>query len=223
MNKIKSNKISREMYYKNTMILKYTIEYPEIIYSNYNMCKRVFNNYNKNKALLFKIYCEKELYKMAVEQYEYSVANGFPIRPFEAVLNYTITLNHDCHLSLYFDQYIFSGGAHGNTLRDSQNWNLKKCKQISLNELFLKNPNYITNILTQINNIIAMQISNGTNQYFDNYCQLVIQYFNLNSFYLTPDNLVIFYQQYDIAPYSSGISEFYIPYNLVGAVLPECF
>ena len=43
-----------------------------------------------------------------------------------------------------------------------------------------------------------------------NYAKLVIENFNFEQFYLIDNNIAIFYQQYDIAPYSSGIPVFYI-------------
>ncbi|MFU2363539.1 MAG: RsiV family protein, partial [Clostridiales bacterium] len=33
---------------------------------------------------------------------------------------------------------------------------------------------------------------------------------NFDSYYLTPKGIVIYFQQYDIAPYSSGLPEFLI-------------
>lgn len=44
--------------------------------------------------------------------------------------------------------------------------------------------------------------------YFDNTCNLVLDTFNPKSFYLLKDRVVIYFQQYDIAPYSSGIRTF---------------
>ena len=81
----------------------------------------------------------------------------------------------------------------------------------SLDYIFKNDSSYLLYILREINQQIRIQIDNGTNQYFDNYCKLVLDNFKFNQFYLTPNDIVIFFQQYDIAPYSSGIPTFFIP------------
>lgn len=53
-------------------------------------------------------------------------------------------------------------------------------------------------ILRDINNQIEEQIANGTNYYFDNYCSLVLNSIDLNSFYLDEKYVNIYFQQYDI-------------------------
>lgn len=213
MNKIRINTLSAELKYKNTVILKYIIEYPEIIMSKYRLGKEAFNRFNKNKALELEKYSKEELYKEAKELYEYNVANGYPIMVYEVVLKYDITYNNKYLLSLYSDEYQYTGGAHGITIRKSQNWNLSTAKQIPLQYFFPNNEYYVLDILKEINKQIEEQIQNGENQYFDNYCQLVIQNLNLDNYYINPNSITIFFQEYDIAPYSSGIPTFNIAFK----------
>lgn len=47
--------------------------------------------------------------------------------------------------------------------------------------------------------------------YFEDYRKLLQDTFNANSFYIQPGRVVIYYQQYDIAPYSTGLPKFYVP------------
>lgn len=213
MNTIEKKIIKGELKYKNTVILTYKIEYPEIISSNYEKGKNEFNEYNKNKALSFEKYIKEKLLTEAKEVYDYNLANGYPIMVFEAILTYTITFNENQFISLYYDQYEFTGGAHGNTIRTSQTWNLEIAKLLPLSYFYPDNPYYAINILNNINKQIKEQIASGNNYYFDNYCELILETFKLENYYLTKDALAIFFQQYDIAPYSSGIPVFYIPYK----------
>ena len=122
----------------------------------------------------------------------------------------TVTYNNDKLISLYFDDYTFTGGAHGSTVRSSQTWDLEHAYQIPLQAFFRKNPNYQIDIVKEINSQIAKQIEAGTGVYFPEYCQLVLETINFDSYYLTPKGIVIYFQQYDIAPYSSGLPEFVI-------------
>ena len=46
---------------------------------------------------------------------------------------------------------------------------------------------------------------------FEDYPYLLRNKFNQNHFFLRPGYIVIYYQQYEIAPYATGIPEFSIP------------
>lgn len=123
MNKIETKILRGELKYHNTVVLTYKITYPEITSPN---CFGIdiFNRYNKNKALKLEKYTKEVLYKDAVDLYKYNTANGYPIMEYEVYSEFEITYNKNDLISLYYDQYIFSGGAHGNTIRSSQTWNL---------------------------------------------------------------------------------------------------
>jgi hypothetical protein len=77
-------------------------------------------------------------------------------------------------------------------------------------------------VLNWINRQIGQQIAGGTGQFFENPEELAAEHLNEQSFYLTPEEVVIYYQQYEIAPYSSGIQQFTIPFTRGGAVQPRC-
>lgn len=206
MYRIIENVFEKELYYKNTVILRYTIKYPEILNSSIGSIN--FNKFNYEKAIKLKQHAESDLFEEAKELYDYNKSNGYPVMVYEVILDYTITYNQNSIVSLYSDEYIYSGGAHGNTTRSSQNWNIIFAMQFSLNDLFNNNCNYVLGILKNINSQIEQQIADGTNQYFENYCSLVLNTIDLNNFYLNPGYITIFFQQYDIAPYSSGIPTF---------------
>lgn len=205
MNVIKENLIESELKYDNTTILTYKIKYPQITNSRYNLGKDIFNMYNEKIAKDLKKYAEGELYLQAKEVYEYNKKHGYPIMVFEVILETKITYNDDKVLSLYQDQYIFTGGAHGSTVRTSQNWNLYVARQIQLYSLY-SNPYFLLDILRNIN----LQIANEKENYFDNYCGLVLENFNPTQYYITEKGINIFFNQYDIAPYSTGIPVFLV-------------
>ncbi|MCI8309584.1 MAG: DUF3298 and DUF4163 domain-containing protein [Clostridia bacterium] len=204
MNFINKKLLEMDLFYEGTLVLKYHIEYP-IICSN---SARNFNNYNKCIAFNLRRKSENELYKEAVELYKYNKANGYPIMIYEVYRTFEVTFNSYNIVSLYADEYIFSGGAHGNTVRSSQNWNLLRGCMFPLESLFPNNSYFMINILKEINN----QIASNPEIYFDNTCNLVLETFNPKSFYLIPNGIVIYFQTYDIAPYSSGIRTFVINY-----------
>lgn len=204
--------LENQLYENGTMILSYKIAYPQLIKARYRYGMKRFNEYNYNKAIELQEYCETELFREAKELYYYNQENDYPVMVYEIILDYEVTYQSNSVVSLYTDEYMFLGGAHGNTKREGQNWNLQNGREITLQDLFPNNPYYIVDILKEVNHQIAKQIENGENQYFDNYCQLVQENFRLENFYIVPKGVVIFFNQYEIAPYSRGIMTFKIEF-----------
>lgn len=196
--------LERNLTYDNTIILKYHIEYPQIISSD-TISTRRFNLYNENIALSLQQKAENELFKDAIDLYKFNKKNNYPIMVYEVYQNYKITFNFRNIISLFIDEYTFTGGAHGSTIRTSQTWDLNQGRQIELYQFF-NNPYFILQILRDI----KMQIGENPEIYFDDVCCLLIDTFNPCSYYLEPSSIIIYFQQYDIAPYSSGIMEFSI-------------
>ena len=206
MLKIINRILQKEMKYENTVVLKYHIEYPEIVMDwqqNRNGIKK-FNDYNLKMALQTQQKAENELYKEAIELYKYNKENGYPQMMYELYREYQITLNQENAVSMYIDEYIFSGGAHGTTTRTSQTWNLMLGKMVELYELYPNEQYFLLDILRKINR----EISENIEIYFADPYPLVVEYFNPDSYYIDNGKVVIYFQQYDIAPYSSGILEF---------------
>lgn len=201
--------LQEDMKYNDVNILTYKIEYPQFKSLCYQLALTKVNRFYQNKALEYQNYCRTELFKMAVKQYKYDIANDIPIRCFEAMVSFNLTYKSGSLLSMYFDKYEYTGGSHGNTIRTSQTWNLQACSKVRLKQLFNYSFNYKEYILKQV----KKQIENEKEYYFDDYEKLIEQTFNENNFYCTKEGVVIYYQQYDIAPYSSGVREFLIPYS----------
>lgn len=213
MFRISTVTLEKNLTYQEKVILKYKIQYPKII--DIPPSKSLhFNEYNEKRALELKKYAETELFQNAIQQYKYNTAHGYPIMVYEIFSNYTITYQDNNIISLYIDDYTFTGGAHGNTIRSSQNWNMQVDKQFILKSLYPNNPYFLLSILREINNQIEHQMSGGNPIYFEDYCKLVLDNFNPEHFYLVQSqntyDLVIYFQQYDIAPYSTGIPTFQI-------------
>lgn len=206
MNFINKNILEKELFYDNTVVLKYYIEYPSIYSNTIENGIANFNNYNEKLAFYLKTRSENELYNEAVELYKYNKDNGYPTMVYEVYRSFDVTFNLYNLVSLYIDEYIFSGGAHGNTVRTSQTWNLLQGVMLPIECFFPNNQYFIIDILKEINK----QISLEPEIYFENSCNLVLDTFNPNNFYLIPKGIVIYFQQYDIAPYSSGIRTFVI-------------
>lgn len=207
MENVDSKILQRKLIYKGVIVLKYKIQFPQIKFYDQ------FNIYNYTKALELQKKCETIFFEEAKKTYDYNVEKGYPIMVYEIVSNFLLTYDYLQIISLYIDEYTFLGGAHGNTIRTSQTWNLAKQEKIKLEDFFPKNPNYVSMILENINNQIENNIKIGNNAYFQNYCCLTAAKFKVENYYISNGIVIIYYQQYDIAPYSSGILTFYISYK----------
>ena len=65
MNQIRTRVLSGELKYDNTVILTYKIEYPEMVFSSYELGRNAFNRYNRNLAINLENYVRGELYQSA--------------------------------------------------------------------------------------------------------------------------------------------------------------
>ncbi len=219
---VKENVLKKDMYYKDHLILTYTVKYPQFISDKFKLFLAKLNLYYRTQATLYQRVQISKLYQTAIDDYEYSVTNGFPIHQYEVIVEYTVTYNENCTLSLYFDRYEYTGGAHGMTYRNSDTWDLTRGRRMDLEDFFPKHKDFMEFVQNKINQQIAADIKNDNNVYFEDYTDLVKENFNVKNFYITEQGVVIYFQLYEIAPYVSGIRTFTIPFSEAGAVMPEC-
>jgi hypothetical protein len=188
----------------NTPILTYNITYPYLSSPTTPENLWIINKYYSDNAHNFQTHINTGLKKDAQSDYTLSHTMGYPPHPYEALMTFTPTLSDPSLLSTYSDQYTYTGGAHGNTLRAAQTWNWNTGTQIPLTTFYPDLSIVKNQIRTQIQN----QIASGDSFYFPNYKELVEQTFHPENYYLTPDGLYVFFQEYDIAPYAAGIVTF---------------
>ena len=116
--------------------------------------------------------------------------------------------NTDEVISLPVSYYQYTGGAHGLTTKVSYNYDLKTGKELRLKDLFKEGFDY----KSIIDKKVREDIEKEKELYFDN--GALFKGVNENqAYYLNRDGIIVYFQQYEIAPYSSGIREFKIPYG----------
>lgn len=218
---ISMREFKRNFEYDKIVILKLNVKYPLInipykLFAERNITsminKQIHNYYN---------YVSNIMYNNAIQYYLESQTNDFPFHVNEAYMDYNITYNENCFLSLYIDKYEFTGGAHGTTLRSSNTWETCQGTPIPIYSYFKPGANYRYLLIKEITKQAERNLVQNPGIYFEDFRNLIQTNFNPNSYYLTPQGITIYYQQYDIAPYSTGIVEFTIPYSIVGWY-PSC-
>ena len=90
MFQIEKRIIQNELKYKGSVIVKYQIEYPQVLSNIYDT--RKFNSINYQKALSLEKYAKETLFLESIEQYEYNVANGYPIMTYELYFQLAVYL-----------------------------------------------------------------------------------------------------------------------------------
>ena len=219
---ITRQEIKKKFTYDSVVMLTLEIDFPQIRLNRGRNAQNRINMYYMNAAHHFFNYAATELYSGAIKDYHYAQKNKFPFRTYDAVMHYTVTLNQDCTLSTYFDQYTYTGGAHGNTLRFSENWDLQTGSLLQLSDLFGPEEKCCRTLLEYIMTAADAEMKKDPGIFFEEYRALLTQYFDPNSFYLTPTGVSVYYQQYEIAPYASGIPVFEIPYAALKLKPPSC-
>lgn len=149
--------------------------------------------------------------KTAKEYFDNTGNVVIPTFPFEIISNYIVNLNNTKLISIYNDYYEYLGGAHGNTIRTSYTVDKQNVRLLILQDLFSKNSNY----KDIINKEIVRQINLEPDIYFNSGKDFKGIKDN-QDYYLNGENLIIYYQLYEIAPYVAGIREFKIPLKMFG-------
>ncbi|MDO5516760.1 MAG: DUF3298 and DUF4163 domain-containing protein [Clostridium sp.] len=196
---VKKIDISEKLINKDLDYLKEDVKIPIFINGRAEERVKDINNI-VHKDIMSKL---AEAEKAAEEQF--SGKNQKPLFPYEIKSYFTITKKNDDIISLYNDYYEFLGGAHGSTIRTGYTVDRNTEQLLSLKDLFTEKYDY-KNI---INNKIKEELRKNPEKYFysaDNFQGIS----DNQGFYISDGSLIIFYEQYDIAPYVAGIPEFKI-------------
>ena len=199
------------MLYGNIPVFTYHIAYPSFSTTCVLSAAQTANIYYMQLAENTEQYCRTVLYPQAVESARYITSNHPPFNRYTLDMNYQITYNSGCITSLYMDTYTYMGGAHQELERISDTWDFSTGRQLHLDDITALTPDTLKGLQTSIKQQIAERLKESPGSYFEDYPYLLRNNFNQSQFFLRPGQIVIYYQQYEIAPYATGIPEFSIP------------
>lgn len=155
------------------------------------------------------LHFKDELLAESEEYLKLAKSERWEIGKYEASAYYTVHYQKNNLLSLSIFYYRYTLGAHGSTWQKAYNLNLTTGGSISLSDILKEKKDYVE----VINQEIKRQIQLSPEDFFDS--GTLFQSINLNQlFYLVEDGVVIYFGLYEIAPYSSGIRYFKIPFSL---------
>lgn len=193
-----------------TKKIKYTnkyidvdVKYPIIYGLNNKKIEKTINN-----TILKLDYKEVEQSAKEMESEETSLL------PYSAYQDFKVTYNKNGIVSIFTNDYLYTGGAHGYGSNRGYNFDLKTGKKLKLKDLF-KNNAY----KTVIYNEIIKQINKNKDTFDSNAPEIVKENLDYSEFYITKDGIIICFQEYEIACYAVGRPQFLIPFKLINKYL----
>lgn len=180
------------------------VKYPVVVGGNEEIISKINNRIEKytldwiNDIKLLSEEYSKEYEKMGNEMPKMEAYSLYEVYDTEEFISIPATY------------YQYTGGAHGLTTKLTYNYDLNTGKEIKLNDLFKKDFDY----KSIINKVIREDIAKEPSVYFENGA-LFKGVDENQAYYLSRDGIIIYFQQYEIAPYASGIREFKIPYDVL--------
>ncbi len=149
---------------------------------------------------------EGTVYALIAEQRVWPDSVGLKIA--EMIGTYVIEVNKNGILSIRFENYMYPEmAAHGTTMVKSITVDLKTGQIYTLRDLFRPGTDYIM----VLNKLISQQFKEQGIPMIKEFDGITIQ----QEFYLTPTDLVIYFQAYEYTPGYVGIPEFKIPYRTI--------
>ncbi|MBU5676167.1 DUF3298 and DUF4163 domain-containing protein [Alkaliphilus sp. MSJ-5] len=187
----------------------------------------VFSNDN-NKEILDEINTiieedalkiKEEMSQMAENDFKDAKKSNIELRKYELLINYEVHTANNNLISVTTLNYQYTGGAHGMSVKVLYNFDLTTGKEIALGDFFKEGSNY----KKVINEEIQKQIKENPDKFFPDEVELFSGISDDQSFFIKDGKLFIYFGQYDIAPYSSGIIEFEIPSSVLKDVVSSSF
>lgn len=133
----------------------------------------------------------------------------------EVYFTYDVKYNSNGYLSIVFQDYVYSGGAHGLTVQSSHTYDLKTGKEYAIKDLFKSGTDYVSIISAEV----KKQMQEGDMSYTLTPFEAIKPD---QDYYLSNKGLVVYFQQYEYYPYAMGIPEFTIDYSEFSGLLnPE--
>lgn len=150
---------------------------------------------------------EEYITKLSIRDNEYNIKVGLEPKPYVINVNNNVTYNKNNILSITLNLYSYTGGAHGSSVDESFNFDINTGNRGVIEDFLGNNRNY--------NKIILDNVKTTINKNPELYFKEAVDKLNVipynQKFFLTDKDLVIYFDEYEIAPYVAGIPKFYIP------------
>lgn len=198
------------------VVLNLSYAYPQFVGEEgafeYPEQAEVLNKLNQqflDKANNFENGFEDDILKFAYEDYEFRGNDGY-FFPHEYSHYFEVTYDNIELISILEQTYCYTGGAHGSTIQNANIYNLNTGEILGLSDILKGEPSEITALLQKT---VLDEINSKEDYYWEDIAS-ILQNMSLENwnFYLTQEGLVLYFQQYEIAPYATGLPSFVLPF-----------
>ncbi len=193
-------------------IIEYHFVFPKIEESDDYTSLLLINEYYQMLYRDVMDYGYHQAYLFAKNDYEESKDNDGLFQPHAYGTTYQVSYNENRLLSVQLSEYAYTGGAHPTTFLTSHLFDTTSGDLLTVADLFDTSLDEAKILLTdEIDRQIREQSLSGETLYYDDYERYLKEAFNVHDFYIEKDSLVLYFQQYAIAPYVAGFPKFRIP------------
>ncbi|WP_312094284.1 DUF3298 and DUF4163 domain-containing protein [Niallia sp.] len=129
---------------------------------------------------------------------------------YEYMTNYQVKYNRNSKLSILFTDYQFTGGAHGNTVITTYNFDLKSGNQLTLDDFLKSDREY-----EKVTNYALAYMKKHPEIFYSDPSEFAdFKVTNETNFYLSDKGIELIFQQYEVGPYVSGNPSVLIPASI---------
>ena len=138
-------------------------------------------------------------------------AAGPETPPWEASLDFTVTLFRDGLLSLWLEASEDTGARRPHRIRMGDTWRIPTGVPVTLRELLPLQRWWRGPVLEEVRRQIGARVSSGESLFYEGWPQLASRLFSPDRFYLTAQGAAVFYPIESIAPALEGFPTFFLP------------
>uniref|UniRef100_A0A7V4NGV6 DUF3298/DUF4163 domain-containing protein n=1 Tax=Fervidobacterium pennivorans TaxID=93466 RepID=A0A7V4NGV6_FERPE len=206
-----------------TYLLKMKAEVVELVETNtetesvkvHIQIPKFRNTYNLNFENILNSKIQEKVRNIVEEIKEaahQAAKDGILQTKYEVYISTEVKFKSKDFVSLVIYYYTFTGGAHGITTFDTYNIDLKNSNFLTLEDIFSDTCNYEKTIKDFITKLVISR----KEEFFPE----SVEYINEDDitkrpFTVTKESLQIYYEDYEIAPHSTGLPVFEIPLSLL--------
>ena len=198
--------VNENFKYSNGGTVTLSIQAPKLVSETYGENADVFNS-----LIATEVENLKNKYAKDIAADDTSEFLGESNNNIEYAMTYEVKKSSDAVVSVLLSIFSYTGGAHGHTVYKAVNFDLNSATSIDMQ--------YVTGVPSEeylpfIREYIINKMKNEPDDtYFSTDDDAISDSSIQEQFYITESGITVFFQEYEIASYASGIQKFEIPYN----------
>lgn len=200
---------------EDTVLIEYKVRYPQIKeVANHGGLIKINDFYKNNFDEMLDRDC-RESEQLAEEDYLAAIEGDYEFFNHSLGSSYDVEYNDKGLLSINLIEYTYWGGAHPNSFKESAFFDVNTGQKLTLGKLFKTDENSALEIvLKKVKRQIQGERWEELNL-FEEAVNNLEEAYHHEDFYFDGENIVIYFQQYAIAPYAAGFPSFKIPIQQV--------